>query len=268
MLRRRLVQALAAGALLTCAMVAHAEESAIQTDQLALPAHKLVLNGFFEANLSKQAAFKPVSISPDLWYGITDEATVGLVHSDVGTTGFLGGVGNSLCLSGKSNNCTHAYPNVGADLRYRLASPLVLDTGIFIKNTSDPFQVALKLGLAARWRFDRLALEIQPNLFFGLNKRSPKQDKPENKDWLSIPVTASYEVVDKLEVAVQTGVQLQLEDAGDHYRIPLALAARYQFTRELGLGLVFALPQMIAPSATGTRGLDARTLTLGASYAF
>lgn len=264
MRRRQLIPALTAGTVLACALSAHADETTVQNDQLALPAKKLVVNGFLESNLSKSAAFKPVSISPDVWYGVTDEATVGLVHSDVGTTGFLGGVGNSLCLTGKSNNCSSFYPNVGADLRYRLASPLVLDAGIFIKNTSDPFQLAIKLGVAARWRFGRLALETQPGLFFGLNKRSAGLG---NKDWLSIPITASYEVVDKLEVAVQSGVQLQFEDTGDNYRVPLALAARYQFTREFGLGLAFTLPRLIAPSAT-LHGLDARTLMLGGSYAF
>ncbi len=264
MCKRQLAPALTAGAVLLSALAARADTSTAQDDQLALPAHKFVVNGFLETNLSKDAAFKPVSISPDLWYGITDEATIGLVHSDVGSTGFLGGVGDSLCVTGKSNHCRSVYPNVGIDLRYRLMAPLVLDAGIFARNT-DPFQMAIKIGLGARWRFGRLALEAQPNLFFGLNKRSEGMG---NKDWLSIPITVSYEVVDKLDVSLQTGVQLQFEDAGDNYRVPLALAARYQFTREFNLGLAFALPQLIAPSNTPLRHLDARTLMIGGSYAF
>jgi len=88
-----------------------------------------------------------------------------------------------------------------------------------------------------------------------------------NKDWLSIPVTATYEVADKLELALQVGVQLQLEQTGDNYSLPLALAARYQVTREFGLGLAFALPRLVAPSAM-PHGFDVRTLMLGGSYAF
>lgn len=264
MLKQRLTQASAIGLIFACAASARAEEGLGQSDQLALPAHKLVINGFLEANLSKDAVFKPFSISPDVWYGVTDELTLGLVHSDVGATGFLGGVGDSLCVTGKSNGCTHVYPKVGADVRFRLMAPLVLDAGLFVTNTSDPFQVAVKIGLDGRWRFARLSIEALPSLFFGLNKRSEGMG---NKDWLSIPVTVSYEVVDRLEISAQVGVQLQLEETGDNYRVPLALAARYQVTRELGLGLVLALPRLIAPSAT-LHGFDARTLMLGGSYAF
>jgi hypothetical protein len=260
----RLAHLLAAAFFAVCAVPARADEGSVQTDQLTLPAHKLVINGFFEANLSKKSAFKPVSLSPDAWYGVTDEATLGLVHSSVGTTGFVGGVGDSLCLSGKKNGCVHPYPNVGLDLRYRLAAPFTLDAGLIVRDTSDPFQVALKIGAAARWRFDRLAVEVLPNLFFGLNNRSKGF---QNKDWLFLPVTASYEVVDKVQVAVQTGLAMQWEKAGDNYSIPLAIAGRYQVTNELGVGLAFALPRLIAPSKT-MHGFDARTLTLGGSYAF
>jgi hypothetical protein len=249
--------------------VAYADEGSVQTEQLTLPAHKLVINGFFEVNLSKKQAFKPVSISPDIWYGVTDEATVGLVHSSLGTTGFLGGVGDSLCLSGKKNNCVHPYPNVGADLRYRLAAPFSVDAGLFIRNT-DPFQLAVKIGADARWRFDRLTVEALPSLFFGLSNRSEVESQ--NKDWLYLPVTASYEIVDHLDVALQTGLALQWEEAGDNYSIPLALAGRYQVTKGLGLGLAFALPRLIAPSKKvdgieTPHGFDARTLMLGGSYA-
>jgi hypothetical protein len=265
MSKLRIAQLATSAALLCSALVAHADEGPEPTEQLTLPAHKLVLNGFFEANLSKDKSFKPISISPDIWYGATDKATVGLVHSSLGSTGFIGGVGDSLCLSGKKNNCVHPYPNVGADLRYRLASPLTLDTGLFIRNTSDPFQVALKIGVDARWRFDRLALEVLPSLFFGLTNRS-KSLSP-NRDWLYLPITVSYEVVDRFQLAVQTGLAWQLEHAGDATVISFALAGRYQVTKELGLGLAFALPRLVAPKKT-MYGFDARTLTLGGSYAF
>jgi hypothetical protein len=271
MSRIRKAQLAATAGLLACALSARADEGTLQNDQLALPAHKLVVNGFLETSLSKNAAFKPVSISPDIWYGATDEVTLGLVHSSVGSTGFVGGVSDSLCLTGKKNGCRHPYPNVGADVRYRLASPFVLDAGIFIRDT-DPFQVAVKIGADARWRFDRLTIEVLPSLFFGLNKRSKGIG---NKDWLYVPVTVSYEIVNKLELAIQTGVALQWEKAGDNYRIPVALAGRYQVTEKLGLGLAFALPSLIAPSTTDAttnkktpRGFDVRTLVLGGSYAF
>ncbi|MEO8550334.1 MAG: hypothetical protein ABI678_10180, partial [Kofleriaceae bacterium] len=45
--------------------------SASDTDGFTLPKGKLALDAFVEMNLSKDAAFKPVSLAPDLWYGVT-----------------------------------------------------------------------------------------------------------------------------------------------------------------------------------------------------
>src|SRR4051812_45713682 len=69
-------------------------------DQLTLPKGRLLLDAYIAASLSTDAVFKPFSISPDIWYGATDDVTVGLVHSGLGTTGFIGLAGQSLCLSG------------------------------------------------------------------------------------------------------------------------------------------------------------------------
>ena len=236
--------------------------AAEQNEQLTLAPGKLILNAVLEANLSKSLAFKPVSLAPDLWYGATDDLTVGLVHSSLGATGFLGGVGDSLCLTGTSNGCAHLYNDVGADVRYRLMAPLVVDGGLFILDIKNPFWLAVKVGLDGRWRFDRIALEAMPSIFFGLTNRSLG-----NKDVLSIPLTGSYDVNDKVTVSLQTGVQLRFEQTSDNYRIPLALAGRYQLTRELGLGLAFTLPALLGASRT-LHGFDARTLMLGGTYAF
>jgi hypothetical protein len=263
---RTLTLIAASSLMLGSAAAALAAESAVaspaQTDQLTLPAGKLTLDAFLEANLSKSVAFKPVSLSPDLWYGATDDITLGLVHSSVGATGFLGGVGDSLCLSGSSNGCAHFYDDVGADVRYRLMTPLAIDAGLYILDIKNPFFLALKVGIDGRWRFDRFALEVLPSLFFGFTNRSLG-----NKDTLSVPITASYEVVEKVLLSLQTGVQLRLEQTSDDYRIPLSLAGRYQFTPAFGLGLAFTLPALIGPSSR-LNGFDARTLMLGGSYAF
>src|ERR1043166_1331962 len=89
-------------------------------DQLTLPKGRLLLDAYIAASLNSGAVFKPFSISPDLWYGATDDITVGLVHSGLGTTGFIGGAGQSLCLSGTGGGCSDVYRNVGLDARYKL----------------------------------------------------------------------------------------------------------------------------------------------------
>src|SRR5580692_3652648 len=72
---------------------------------LVLPQGKLLLDVYLEMSLSSNAVFSPVSLAPDLWYGLTDAWTLGLVHSTAGATGFIGVSGDSLCLTGTSDGC-------------------------------------------------------------------------------------------------------------------------------------------------------------------
>lgn len=259
----------ACGALALGAPSARAEQS----EQLNLPKGKLTINGFIEINLSKDAAFEPVSLAPDLWYGITDDVTLGLVHSGVGRTGFLGGAGDSLCITGKSHGCGRIYNNVGADLRYRLARPWSLDAGLFISNITDPFVLDLKVGASGRWKFGKLALEFQPSLFIALTERSDGADAttttpaaPPHNEELALPITVGYEVASKLELEGQTGVVIPFAKVGDFFAIPLSLGLRYRLDDHLGFGFAFSLPALIAGDGLAS-GFDARTITLGVSYA-
>jgi len=233
---------------------------AAPTEQLTAPKGRLVIDAFFELNLSKDAVGKPVSISPDIWYGATDDLTLGLVHSSVGATGLLGGVGDALCFGGKDNGCDSVYPGVGVDVRYRLKAPLSIDGGLYVTDF-DPFQLALKLGASARWKLGKLALELQPSIFFGLTERDT------NKEALFVPATAAYAVAAKVELALQLGLATPFDGAGDLYQIPLSIGARYQVNDHLGVGLVFSLPAVAGGDKVPATGFDFRTLTLGGSYA-
>src|SRR5580692_9135298 len=139
---------------------------------LVLPQGKLLLDVYLEMSLSSNAVFSPVSLAPDLWYGLTDAWTLGLVHSTAGATGFIGVSGDSLCLTGTSDGCPNFYQDVGIDARYRLRRPLALDVGVYARDTS-PFELAVKLGISGRWAWGKLTFEAQPNLFVGLTNRDP-----------------------------------------------------------------------------------------------
>lgn len=245
-------------------------DSATDTDGFTLPKGKLALDAFVEMNLSSGAAFKPVSLSPDLWYGVTDDLTLGLVHSGVGRTGFIGGVGDSLCITGSDNGCGHFYNNVGIDGRYRLKKPLSLDVGLYVNSFSDPFQLAAKIGIDGRWVWGKLSVEAEPAIFIGLTNREPKDamgnpvPSAANTETLSIPVMASYLVAPKLALGLQAGLVLPFTEPGDTWSIPLSIAARYAVSDQFGLGLAFTFPDLIGANSTA----DARSLTLGGSYAF
>lgn len=246
--------------------IASADDTELKSDQLVLPKGGIDINAQVEIDLTKDAVGKPISLAPDIWYGVTDDLTLGLVHSTTGSTGLLGGVGDSLCLTGKDNGCEHLYKNVGLDARVRLMAPLSFDGGIYI-NDIDPFQLAIKLGLDGRWRFGKAYIEATPNIFIGLTNRGDDMTvSGRNGETLVIPVTGAYEVVDHLTLALQVGAVIPFENTGDTYRIPLSIAGRYQINDNLGVGLAFTLLGVAGGDAL-PHGIDGRVLTIGATYA-
>jgi hypothetical protein len=245
-------------------------------DQATLPKGRAVIDGYVEINLSSGNAFKPVSISPDLWYGVSDDLTVGLVHSTAGETGFIGGVGDSLCITGTDNGCAKFYNKVGLDGRYTLKKgdfPWAFDGGLFFNAFSPDVLFDIKLGVLGRWHKDKITVELQPALFFGLSSRSVDQPQPgggtitvhANRDILSIPVTGFYALSPKIAAALQIGLILPFEDTGDVYSVPLSIGLHYLATEKFDVNLSFSFPRLIG-GGSGT-GADARSLTIGGSYA-
>ena len=240
---------------------AEATASADGGDQLTLPKGRLLLNAFLGVNLNEVG--KPISLSPDIWYGVTDDITVGLVHSGVGASGFIGVVGTSLCLTGADNGCANLYSNVGADIRYKLKNGMLayaVDAGVFVADVNaGSLTLVAKLGAVARWHSGPLAVEVQPNAAIGITNRDAVVDT------INLPATVLYTVAPKIDVAGQTGFVLPLKDTGNTYALPLSIGAFFHVNESLTANAAFSLPRLIAGSAGGT---DFRTLTLGGTYAF
>ncbi|MFT3695860.1 MAG: hypothetical protein QM831_22180 [Kofleriaceae bacterium] len=266
----RLKHCLGAVAVLSVSPIVSADNSSTpqdpKTDGFTLSKGALSVDASLEMNLSSAAAFKPTSLSPDLWYGVSDDLTVGLVHSGTGRTGFIGVVGDSLCLTGTSNGCRHVYNNVGIDARIRISRPWAVDAGLYVNSISDPFQLAGKLGISGRWVWGKMSLEATPDIFIGFTNREPNSmtGAATNTETLFVPATLSYLAADRIGLAIQMGLVLPFTDTSDTWSVPLSFAAKYAATPKFGLGLAFTFPRLIANNGTA----DARSITLGGSYAF
>jgi hypothetical protein len=242
-------------------------------EQLTLPKGRLVVNAYLGIGLSDGAAFKPISLSPDVWYGVTDEITAGVVHSAVGTTGFIGGVGESLCLSG-SDNCGDLYKNAGIEARYKLKMSgiaLAVNGGLYSGHVTDLKLLVVKAGAIGRWHQGPIAVEAAPNLAIALTDRSSTTTMggitvtAGNSDVLNLPGTVLYTLNPMITLAAQVGLVLPLENTGDTYSVPLSVGAFYRVNDQLNVTAAFSLLRLIAASSGG---IDARSLTLGGSYAF
>jgi hypothetical protein len=242
-------------------------------EQLTLQKGRLVLNAYLGIGLSSGNAFKPISISPDVWYGVTDDITAGVVHSGVGTTGFIGGVGESLCLSG-SDSCGDVYKNAGVEARYKLklsGIAFAVDGGLYSGHATDLKLLELKAGAIGRWRQGPLAVEAAPNVLIAITDRSSSTTvggvtvTTGNSDLINLPGTVLYTLNPMITLAAQSGLVLPLQNTGDAYAVPLSVGAFYKVNDQLNVTAAFSLPRLIAGSSGG---IDVRSLTLGGSYAF
>jgi hypothetical protein len=244
-------------------------------ERVVLPAKRLYGQAMLEIELSDGAAFDPVSLAPDVYYGVTPDLTVGLVHSSTGSTGIIGGSGSSLCLG---DSCD-VYRNFGLDGRYQVTTGKVGVAGAFglYATSLDPLKLALKLGVVGRYRpspMSKLAVDFAPSLFIGLTEREPDtmgmmgmMGSTGNKEVFVLPVTALYVVKPKLTALVQTGLVVPFEAAGDLFFVPLSIGASYAINQQLSVQGAFSLLHLLGGDGNQT-GFDARSFTIGGGYAF
>jgi hypothetical protein len=215
--------------------------------------------------LSDGAEGDPISISPDIWYGVGPKLDLGLVHSTMGTTGFVGLLDPaSICVTGDFCDFVDPYHNVGLEGRFALkdGSPmgLAVNGGLFARNF-DPFQLALKAGIMGRYMAGKISVEFAPNIFIGITERDSG-----NEEFLFIPVLAVFHASPKLGIGVQSGILGPLDGFGDAMQIPLSVGAHIMATDQIGLGAAFSFPAIVGGDAVLIDGVDARTLTVWANY--
>lgn len=237
-------------------------------ERVVLPTKRLYAQAAIEINLSKESAGKPFSLSPDVYYGVNRDLTVGLIHSARGSTGFIGGVGTSLCFT----SACDVYSNVGLEGRYHLKSGNVSAAASFglFAGDFDPFRLALKLGAIGRYRpspTSKLAVDFAPSLVFGLTEREPvMMDAAGNKEVFAVPVTVLYTVTPQIVAMGQLGLILPFENAGDLYAVPFSLGASYAVDKQLSVDAAFSLPALLGGGEAN--GFDVRSFTIGGGYAF
>ena len=227
---------------------------------MILPKGKLAVHVALGVNMSKSAVGKPISLSPDVWYGLMPKLEVGVVHSNMGLSGFWFNTGGSLCLGGTDRGCAKLYNGpIGILAHYLLMEggiDLAADGGLVIK-TLDPSQLGLKVGVRGRWMSGKIGVFFSPNIYIGLTKRDGG-----NKEQLSIPVMVGYMVSDKLHAGVQTGIAGPLDGFGDAYMIPVGVGAMFMVNPNLGVAGSFNFINLAGKGSTA----DFRDLTISAMW--
>jgi hypothetical protein len=217
-----------------------------------------------EIGLDDGAAFDPVSISPDLWWGLADSLDVGVVHSTMNTTGFVGfAEGNSICVTDAVCEDAEIYHNVGLEGRFALTQggpfAAAVNGGPFVAEF-EPFTISAKAGLMAQFTAGRIVFSGAPSVFFGITERSNG-----NTERLFLPLNVSFLLSPRLVLGVQGGVTGLVDTLDETYQVPVSLGAHFSINPQLGFGAAFSLPA-VTTGADELDGIDARTLTIWLSY--
>ncbi len=256
---------------------AHEEDGSVATEasaKMTLPAGSLLIQLPVEVNLSKDLVAKPLSIAPDIWYGVADKLTVGIVHSSLAGGGFfIGGSGSGVCVTGEDNGCGEVYDNVGLDLRFSLLEGgflLAAEAGAFVE-AFDPLTLSAKVGLAGMLAAGPLNIIFSPNIFIGITERDGTTVGEVvvggNKEVISVPVTFAVGLGSAVSFGVQTGLSATLEDLADNIVVPLSAGLRFNVSPKLGFDAAFSFPLFFNKAIDDGTNFDARGVTVAASIA-
>lgn len=247
-------------AIIIGALAVAAAPSRTQAGGLTLGAGKINLTLTAEVNVSKDAVAKPLSIAPDVSYGVNDKLTVSLVHSTFMTTGFRGKAGAGLCLTGDTKGCPNVYDNVGAEALYAVKDgPLSVGVGGGVHALSlDAGFYDLKVGAKLRYATGPLTFTSAPSLFVGLTERDL------NKERIYLPIAAQFKVGTALAVGASTGINGPIDGFGDNWQVTLGASVTYAVQPALTLGSSFVFGKLLG--GADATGVDFRALQIWASY--
>jgi hypothetical protein len=197
-----------------------------------------------EMNVSSGTVLKPVSIAPDVSVGVTPELTLSLVNSTFGTTGFRGGTGDGLCVTGTTGGCPHVYNNVGGEAVYSLVEGDVAVAavgGVYSLNIDGSF-VDLKLGAKTKITQGVVTVLFNPSIYAGMNHRAT------NADQLYLPLGIAVKVAPPLSVGLGTGIKGPLANFssfGAKYTIPLGINGVVTFNPMFAIGASFTFGKLV-----------------------
>ena len=227
---------------------------------------RLVIAGStVNVNLSAGAVGKPVSLAPSVWYGISDNLSIGLTH-DGGTTGMsprpgirvttieigtvidteVSGVG--ICVTGTGDgNCPKPYDNVGADVLIGVASGklgFAAHIGVDVLSI-DQMTIGARLGGLGRFALaSKIALVFDPRVQVGIT------DRDFNGDGLDVPIWVWFEPSPTLGFYLHTGIAGPFDGFADAFNVPVGVGASIRAGAKLTLGADFQFTNLLGKGSS------------------
>jgi hypothetical protein len=231
------VRALAV-AILVAAARAHA-------DPLVLPRGELELRLSIEASLATRARARPLSYAPDAYYGVTDDVTVGVIHSSQSVDRI--GTGTTFCVREQRFRCDRLYRGSGLDARWAWRPGVAWHARLLVRDV-EPVKPAVTLGAALRWTHGRYAVTGDPYLQLGLANTDAG-----NRTVVVLPVYVSA-ALGAGRIALHPGIDGELATWRDGWHVPLAALAELAPARAISFGVEVGFPSLLGPQNTAKNG--------------
>jgi hypothetical protein len=198
-----------------------------------------------EINAAAGAIARPLSIAPDLWWGLTGDITLGLIHSDPSVDRIQPGA--SVCVRSGLLSCDQPYHGSGAELAWRVREGdlAVAAVARLLVRDLEPWKPAATLGARARWRHGRLAVTSAPYLQIGLANTDLG-----NRAAVVVPVALAVQPVRRWALELATGWNADLAVWRDGWRVPVALGVRVRAHDQLDVAFDYGFTSLLGPLNT------------------
>jgi hypothetical protein len=175
-----------------------------------------------------QPAFDPFTLPVHLYFGVTDDLTLGVTHD------------RGPCFNcGDEQGDFYNAAGVGMGLLYGLVREgdfeLDLHATAPLIPAFDPFQLAVRGGVLGRLNISPVvAFVFDPSLKIGLVGRADEDGA--NREYLYLPIWFYFQATDVVVPFVGTAVHGPLEGFGDAFQIPLEGGVIASVSRNIDLG--------------------------------
>ncbi len=207
-----------------------------------------------EIDLAPRKRARPLSYAPDVWLGVTDALTLGVIHSETSVDRI--DAGSSFCVRELASRCSGIYRGSGLDLRIKWTPHVAWHVRALLRDI-DPVKPAVTAGVRVRWTRGPYFLDSDPYVRVGLGHREAG-----NRDALVVPIWLGRRLGDRAELAIHTGIDgdFKLWRAGWH--VPLGIRFEVTPARAIAFGIEGGFTSLVGPQNTG----DQRAIAIYAAY--
>jgi hypothetical protein len=203
-----------------------------------------------EIGVQRVSLARPLSLSPDAWWGLSPRWTLGLIHSSASVDQIDAGA--TFCVRESTvPTCNRLYRGSGLDVRFsaRTGRFAVAPRVRLLVRDIDPFKPAATVGALVRWTRGRFAILSDPYLRVPLANGDLG-----NRTSLSLPLWLALQPAARWMITLHTGFDADFAVLADGSHGPFALGVTTRVTDDVDLALEAGWSRLFGPQYDAKHG--------------